>query len=378
MPTRRNDPETTREACVNVPVPSCSVTVIRARAGAAAGRAQHVRAELRRGHPGVQVGGIGRRSEKSAGRPPQGISGRTWARRSLPQQLSPCRNTSLRPRRAMVGHVQSRGSRAEADQNRVDIAQQLHALPQLEGGDRVRRRGCVGYVGGAAGKYARTSRRIADIIASTDQAGPLPCASAVWCCSTRSPSRTASPPEDVDGPRSAGTGDSRAGPSARHLREHRLRPGLRAGHVLETGRTMSRCRSSIPWWGLAPPPGRPRPIRAAFPHAVDTPRRRVLHAVPAGHVLSRLVFHDWPAGVDWRDHEFPASLNVADLACGTGTLLMAVATEVGRLHTAAGGRRQADLHKWGTGTPRYDVQLSAVHSPHQPRDAQPGDPVRTA
>ena len=45
------------------------------------------------------------------------------------------------------------------------------------------------------------------------------------------------------------------------------------------------------------------------------------------------MFHDWPAGVDWSDHQFPASLNVADIACGTGTLLMAVAAE--RRHTFA-------------------------------------------
>ena len=85
-------------------------------------------------------------------------------------------------------------------------------------------------------------------------------------------------------------------------------------------------------------------------------------SVPAATLLSRLVFHDWPAGV-WKDHEFPASLNVADLACGTGTLLMAVATEVGRLHTEAGGRRQADLHKAMVerALHGYDVQLSAVH-----------------
>ena len=51
-------------------------------------------------------------------------------------------------------------------------------------------------------------------------------------------------------------------------------------------------------------------------------------SVPAATLLARLVFHDWPPHVDWADHEFPASLNVADLACGTGTLLLAVATEV--------------------------------------------------
>ena len=68
-------------------------------------------------------------------------------------------------------------------------------------------------------------------------------------------------------------------------------------------------------------------------------------SVPAATLLSRLVFHDWPAGVDWSDHEFPASLTVADLACGTGTLLMAVASEAERLHREAGGQDSPSLHK---------------------------------
>ena len=86
-------------------------------------------------------------------------------------------------------------------------------------------------------------------------------------------------------------------------------------------------------------------------------------SVPAATLLARLVFHDWPSHVDWSDYEFPASLNVADLACGTGTLLMAVADEAGRRHEAAGGENASELHKamveqalYG-----YDVQLSAVH-----------------
>ncbi len=86
-------------------------------------------------------------------------------------------------------------------------------------------------------------------------------------------------------------------------------------------------------------------------------------SVPAATLLARLVFEDWPAGVDWRDHEFPASLNVADLACGTGTLLMAVASEVERRHEAAGGTQSAALHKAMVeqALHGYDVQLSAVH-----------------
>ena len=86
-------------------------------------------------------------------------------------------------------------------------------------------------------------------------------------------------------------------------------------------------------------------------------------SVPAATLLTRLVFDGWPPHVDWSDHEFPASLNVADLACGTGTLLMSVAAEVQRRHTDAGGRRGEELHKAMVeqALHGYDVQLSAVH-----------------
>ena len=86
-------------------------------------------------------------------------------------------------------------------------------------------------------------------------------------------------------------------------------------------------------------------------------------SVPAATMLARLVFHDWPPHVDWSDHEFPAALNVADLACGTGTLLMAVAAEAERRHKSAGGRHAAELHKAMVeqALHGYDVQLTAVH-----------------
>ena len=86
-------------------------------------------------------------------------------------------------------------------------------------------------------------------------------------------------------------------------------------------------------------------------------------SVPAATMLARLVFEDWPAGVDWSDHEFPASLNVADLACGTGTLLMAVASEAQRRHESAGGQNAPELHKAMVeqAIHGYDVQLSAIH-----------------
>ncbi len=86
-------------------------------------------------------------------------------------------------------------------------------------------------------------------------------------------------------------------------------------------------------------------------------------SVPAATMLARLVFEGWPPGVDWSDHEFPASLNVADLACGTGTLLMAVAAEAQRRHESAGGQNAPELHKAMVeqAIHGYDVQLSAIH-----------------
>ncbi len=86
-------------------------------------------------------------------------------------------------------------------------------------------------------------------------------------------------------------------------------------------------------------------------------------SVPAATLLARLVFEDSPLHIDWRDHEFPALLTVADLACGTGTLLMAVAAEAERRHRDAGGTHSAYLHKAMVeeALHGYDVQLSAVH-----------------
>ncbi len=86
-------------------------------------------------------------------------------------------------------------------------------------------------------------------------------------------------------------------------------------------------------------------------------------SVPAATLLSRLVFHNWPPHIDWKDHEFPGALNIADLACGTGTLLMAVAAEAGRRHLDAGGQQAAALHKAMVeqAIHGYDVQLSAIH-----------------
>ena len=86
-------------------------------------------------------------------------------------------------------------------------------------------------------------------------------------------------------------------------------------------------------------------------------------SIPAATLLARLVFHGWPVGADWSNHALPASLDIADIACGTGTLLMAVAAEAERLHKQAGGQQAAELHKAMVeqALHGYDVQLSAVH-----------------
>ena len=86
-------------------------------------------------------------------------------------------------------------------------------------------------------------------------------------------------------------------------------------------------------------------------------------SVPAATMLSRLVFDDWPPGLDWRNHESPAALQVADLACGTGTLLMAVAAEARRRHEAAGGVNSPALHQEMVeqSLHGFDIQLSAIH-----------------
>ena len=86
-------------------------------------------------------------------------------------------------------------------------------------------------------------------------------------------------------------------------------------------------------------------------------------SVPAATLLAGLVFDGWPRGIDWKSYEFLNRFKVADLACGTGTLLMAVASEVERRHREAGGASAVELHKHMVeqALHGYDVQLSAVH-----------------
>ena len=267
-----------------------------------------------------------------------------------------------------------------------DLADQLRVLPlELEGVDRVvAAAGVVEYgVEQAAqhiAKHARLSRRVADIIAETDQEKNRAAALRIGCLvvfnALAFQNRLSAEAEDGDVPIVAeswrgglnGLYDAwryichnidyvpvfelaadiidvlRDGPA--ELQELVITPLIKAmedtrlleGHDL-SGRLFHTLLTD-----------------AKFTGAYYT-------SVPAATLLARLVFHGWPDGVDWSDHEFPASLNVADLACGTGTLLMAVASEAERRHVAAGGQNAAELHKAMVeqALHGYDVQLSAVH-----------------
>ncbi len=265
----------------------------------------------------------------------------------------------------------------------AELADQLRVLPlELEGVDRVAAAaGVVGHAleqaAGHVARHQRISRRIADIIARTDQEKDRAAALRIGCLvlfnALAFQDRLATANDDV--------------PTVRETL-HQGISGLRdAWHYV--------CEQIdyVPVFELAidildvlldGPDDTQLPVIQPLLDAVQRTRRveghdlsgRLFHtlltdakftgayytSVPAATLLTRLVFHDWPQ-VDWRDHEFPASLTVADLACGTGTLLMAVATEAERRHREAAGSRSADLHKAMVeeALHGYDVQLSAVH-----------------
>ena len=283
------------------------------------------------------------------------------------------------------------GSRGKAAPERrvrtgsaAELADHLRTLPlELEGVDRVTAAAsAIGYALEQAAvpitKHARISRRIADIIASTDQEKDRAAALRIGCLvlfnALAFQDRLAVANERV--------------PTVNEALKQGI-PGLR-----DAWRSVCDNIDYVPVFELAisilevlgdGPDDVQMPVISNLVKAVEDTRKleghdlsgRLFHtlltdakftgayytSVPAATLLSRLVFHDWPQHVDWGDHEFPASLNVADLACGTGTMLMAVATEVERRHTDAGGRRSADLHKAMVeqALHGYDVQLSAVH-----------------
>jgi len=102
------------------------------------------------------------------------------------------------------------------------------------------------------------------------------------------------------------------------------------------------------------------------------PRAAYYTSLPAGTLLSSLAFNrklgGTLAGVDWSNLEAVGKLRVADLACGTGTLLLAAAREVERLHrNFCGGKNKKhqpqELHRvmMESVLHGYDVELIAVH-----------------
>ncbi len=266
----------------------------------------------------------------------------------------------------------------------ADIADNLRTLPlEMEGVDHVAAAaGAVGYALEQAtaqvSKHARVRRRIAGIIAETDQEKDRAAALRIGCLvlfnALAFQDRLSAANEEVP----------------------TVRESLNQGISGLGGAWQGICDNIdyVPVFELAVeilsvlgdgPDEVQAPVLAHLVKAMEDTRRleghdlsgRLFHtlltdakftgayytSVPAATLLSRLVFHEWPQGVDWSDHEFPASLNVADLACGTGTLLMAVATEAERLHTDAGGQDAPSLHKAMVemALHGYDVQLSAVH-----------------
>ena len=305
----------------------------------------------------------------------------------------------LRHEDDIFGHLESasdlqwwlHGSRGEVRPERpirtgsvADLVDHLRALPlDIEGVDLVDAAArAVGYgVEQAAqriGSHARISRRVSDLIAESDREKDRAAALRIGCLvlfnALAFQDRLAEVNEDVQtAPEAWGYGLTGLRDAWRHICENIdyipvFELAVNILDVLSTGR-----------------PEVQEPVIAPLLKAVNDTRHleghdlsgRLFHtlltdakftgayytSVPAATMLARLVFHDWPPHVDWKDHEFPASLNVADLACGTGTLLMAVAAEAERRHKRAGGKQAAELHKAMVeqALHGYDVQLSAVH-----------------
>ena len=282
----------------------------------------------------------------------------------------------------------SRGQRASDRHMRsgsvAELADNLRALPlELEGSDRVAAAaGVVGYAIEQAAEqvaqHARMSRRVADIIARTDQEKNRAAARRIGCLVLFNAIA-------FQDRLSGANGDVPTVRESWGMGVHGLRDAWRAiCDEIDYVPVFELATGILDILGDGPQDTHSSVIEPLI-RAMENTRRleghdlsgRLFHtlltdakftgayytSVPAATLLTRLVFHDWPSHVDWSDYEFPASLNVADLACGTGTLLIAAAAEAERRHTAAGGENAAELHKAMVeqALHGYDVQLSAVH-----------------
>ena len=283
------------------------------------------------------------------------------------------------------------GTRSEVRSDRpirigsvTDLADYLRVLSlEIDAADRVAAAAkVIGYrVEQASTKlagHARISRRVADIIVESDQEKDRAAALRIGCLvlfnALAFQERLAEVNEDVEtGPEALDQGLSRLRDAWRYICENidyipvfELafnildvlnfgRPELQSSVITPLLRAVNETRH-LEGHDLSGRLFHTLLTDAKFTGAYYT-------SVPASTMLARLVFHDWPPHVDWKDHEFPASLNVADLACGTGTLLMAVASEAERRHKSAGGQHAAELHKAMVeqALHGYDVQLTAVH-----------------
>ena len=398
MPARRNDPETTREEAVNTLLAQMLVAHgVSARAERRSRREgiPDIRVRLRTGDTIIMEckweGASGILKEQMLERlnafpEALGILGVLY-----PDRLRHAENTNAVLESATDLQWWLHGSYGEAvtspqvrTGSAAELADHLRTLPlELEGVDRVSAAAmAIGYAleqsAQQIGKHARIARLIADVIASTDQeknrAAALRIACLVLFNALAFQDRLSSANENV--------------PTVKEALTQEV-PGL-----LKAWRYICDSIDYVPVFQLAAeildilgkgPEDIQDPVIRPLVKATEETRRleghdlsgRLFHtlltdakftgayytSVPAATLLSRLVFHNWPPQVDWSDHEFPASLNVADLACGTGTLLMAVATEVERRHQEAGGQNAAQLHKAMVeqALHGYDVQLSAIH-----------------
>jgi hypothetical protein len=90
-------------------------------------------------------------------------------------------------------------------------------------------------------------------------------------------------------------------------------------------------------------------------------------SIPAAALLAKLALNDWTS-VDWADVAEISKLKIADLACGTGTLLMATADAItdNHIYAAVESRKKPALGKLHEVVNQnvligFDVLHSAVH-----------------